>query len=96
MLIEKAAEALRTQRQLELRYETFSRHVEVHAIGYSRTGRAILRAWVRSGRRGELRGWKLLDLAEALDAEISEASSSAPRRGYRRSDPGIERIVCEL
>lgn len=96
MLIDTAAMALRTQRLLELRYPSFSRRVEVHAIGYSKTGRAIVRAWVRSGRRGEPKGWKLLDLAEAQEAEVADEASSAPRRGYRRGDRAIERIVCEL
>lgn len=96
MLIDIAARALRTQRQLELRYATYSRRVEVHAIGYSRTGRAIVRAWVRSGRRGEAKGWKVLDLAEVQEAAIADEASGAPRKGYRRSDRVFDRIICEL
>lgn len=97
MLIQTASEALRAQRLLELRYHGFTRRVEVHAVGYSKTGRALLRAFVQGGsRRGERRGWRLLDLADVQDAALSDEASSAPRKGYRRSDPGLERIVCEL
>lgn len=96
MLIDTAALALRTQRQLELRYGTFTRRVEVHALGYSKTGRPVLRAWIRSGRWGEAKSWKLLDLADVQEAEVSGEASIAPRRGYRRGDPAIARIVCEL
>jgi hypothetical protein len=97
MLIETAAEALRTQRLLELRYPCFTRRIEVHAVGYSKRGRVLIRGFVQdSSRRGERRGWKLLDLFDVLEAAVSEEPSKAPRRGYRRNDAKIERIVGEL
>lgn len=97
MLIQTASEALRASRLLDLRYEGFTRRVEVHAIGYSKTGRALMRAYVQGGsRRTERKGWRLLDLAEVQEAALLDQASSAPRRGYRRNDPGLERIVCEL
>jgi hypothetical protein len=83
---------------LELRYDGYSRCVEVHAVGYSKAGEAMMRAWqVRGGSAsGEKVGWKLMRLAEASSAAISEAPSEAPRRGYKRGDPALARILCEL
>jgi hypothetical protein len=44
MWIDTACEALRAKKVLELRYDGFSRCVEVHAVGYSKPGHAIMRA----------------------------------------------------
>ncbi len=98
MWIEQACAALRTARVLELRYAAFSRWVEVHAVGYSKAGHPLMRAWqVRGGSAsGQRAGWKLMRLDEAQASILSEEVSQAPRRGYRRGDPAIDRIVCEL
>lgn len=98
MWIDTACRALRESRVLELRYDGYSRCLEVHAVGYTKTGEPMMRAWqVRGGSTsGEKVGWKLMRLAEALDAVISDELSDAPRKGYKRGDPALERIVCEL
>ena len=98
MLIEIACEALRRKKVLELRYDGFSRCVEVHAAGYSKAGHPLMRAWQVSGGSsgGERSGWKLIRLDEAIGAHIADASSEAPRRGYKRGDPAMARIVCEI
>jgi hypothetical protein len=45
MLIDTACKALREGKVLELRYDGFSRCVEVHACGYTKQGHAVLRGW---------------------------------------------------
>lgn len=98
MWMETACDALRRARVLELRYDGFSRCVEVHAVGYSRPGHAVMRAWqVRGGSAsGERVGWKLMRLDEASAAAVTDERSEAPRNGYKHGDPAIARIVCEL
>lgn len=98
MWTETACEALRGGKLLELRYDGFSRCVEVHAVGYSKAGHAIMRAWQVSGgsSSGERTGWKLMRLDEATGASISNEPSQAPRRGYKRGDAAMSRIICEI
>jgi hypothetical protein len=93
-----ACQALKDGRILELRYDGFSRCVEVHAVGYSKEGHAIMRVWqVRGGSvSGEPMGWKLFRLDEAWRPIISEEKSLAPRPGYKRNDAVMSRIVCQL
>ena len=93
-----ACDALRRARVLELRYDGYSRCVEVQAVGYSRPGHAVMRAWqVRGGSvSGERVGWKLMRLDDANAAVISDERSEAPRSGYKHGDPAMDRIVCEL
>jgi hypothetical protein len=98
MWIETASEALRKGKVLELQYDGYSRCVEVHAVGYSKPGHPLMRAWQVSGgsTSGERTGWKLMRLDEARGARISEAASEAPRRGYKRGDAALARIIAEL
>jgi hypothetical protein len=62
MPTDTACQALRSRRRLELRYDGFARCVEVHAVGFTKAGHAVLRGWqVRAG-------WKLMRLDEATSA----------------------------
>jgi len=98
MLINTACQALRERKCLELRYDGFSRVVEVHAAGYSKEGNALMRVWqIRGGSvSGERTGWKLFRLDEALSAHVIEEPSQAPRKGYKRGDPAMATITCQL
>ena len=98
MWMNTPCEALRRPRMLKLRYDGYSRCVEVHAVGYSRPRHAVMRAWqVRGGSVSRERvGWKLMRLDEASAATVTDETSDAPRSEYKRGDPAIERIVCQL
>lgn len=98
MWSEQACEALARGVLLELRYDGYSRWVEVHAVGLTRDRKAIMRVWqVRGGSvSGERTGWKLMRLDEASSAHLSIEPSSAPRRGYRRNDSAMSQIVCQV
>ena len=98
MWMDLACKALREKRVFELRYDGFSRCVEVHAVGYSKTGEALMRGWqVRGGSSsGETVGWKLMRLQEANGAALADEPSNAPRPGYKRGDIAMARIVCEV
>jgi hypothetical protein len=98
MEMAKACDALKTSRRLELDYAGQTRVVEVHAVGYSREDKPLVRAWqVRGGSTGgSTSGWKLFRLDDVSSSKIIDEVSEAPRRGYRRGDPAIHRIVAEL
>lgn len=98
MWVDTAAQALRSGKVLELRYDGWSRCVEVHAVGYSREGNPLMRVWQVSGgsNSNEPRGWKLMRCDEAFTAHVSAEASQAPRPGYRRGDRAMSRIVSEL
>jgi YD repeat-containing protein len=98
MWLETACDALRAGKRLELRYDGYSRVVEVHAAGYTKDGNAIMRVWqVRGGSvSGERTGWKLMRADETFSAHIIDEASDAPRQGYKHGDSAMDRIVCEL
>jgi hypothetical protein len=94
----KACDALRSRKRLELRYNGFSRIVEVHAVGISKENNPIMRVWQVSGgsESGERTGWKLMRLDEALSAHVTDQESQAPRSGYKRGDAAMRSIQCQL
>jgi hypothetical protein len=98
MLVNIACEALRAEKCLEVRYDGFSRVVEVHAVGYTKENNAVMRVWqVRGGSvSNERTGWKLLRLDETLGGMVLSEKSQAPRRDYKRGDAVMERIICQL
>jgi hypothetical protein len=98
MWTDTACEALAKARVLELSYDGYSRSVEVHAVGFSKEGHAIMRVWQTGGGSvsNEPVGWKLLRLDEAGGAHITNTVSSAPRIGYRQNDRAMTRIVCQI
>jgi hypothetical protein len=93
-----ACDALRERKRLQLRYNGLSRVVEVHAVGTTRAGHAVMRAYqVRGGSLSNNPvGWKLMRLDEALAAEIIDEPSAAPRAGYKRGDKAMTTIGCQI
>ncbi|NIA70345.1 hypothetical protein HBA54_17195 [Pelagibius litoralis] len=98
MMISTACEALRAGKCLELRYDGFSRTVEVHAVGFTKDSNAIMRVWQVAGgsHSGERTGWKIMRLDETFSAHLTEEASHAPRHGYKRGDKAMESIRCQL
>lgn len=93
-----ACSALQLGKRLEVRYDGFIRVVEVHAVGVTAEGHAIMRVWQARGGSvsHEPVGWKLLRLDETWGVAILDEASEAPRQGYRRGDSAMRRIVCQL
>ena len=93
-----ACEALQAQKCIEIRYDGYSRTVEVHACGLTSDGHAVMRVWqVRGGSvHNERTGWKLLRLDETTGLAILDELSHAPRPGYKRGDKAMHRIFCQI
>jgi hypothetical protein len=98
MWTETACRALSEGKVLDVHYQGFSRSVEVHCVGRTRYGHPIIRAWqIADDLIGkERRGWKLIRLDQVVGVSIEASRSAAPRRGYRRGDAAMARIICEL
>lgn len=98
MWMATACNALQQGKRLELRYDGYTRVLEVHAVGTTRKGHEVMRAYqVRGGSvHNEPVGWKLLRLDEATGAHILEEPSEAPRPGYKRGDSAMRFINCQL
>jgi len=91
-----ACDAIEQGKCLEIRYENFSRIVEIHRVGVSPCGGHIISGWQIRGPVSERVGWKLLSLEEALDLKLTDISSHAPRPDYRRGTRQFIGIICQL
>lgn len=93
-----AIDALQSGKLLELRYDGFSRVVEVHTVGVTTAGNEAMSVWqVRGGSdSNEPTGWKTMRLDEAFSAHVIEEKSKAPRTGYKRGAKTFSRIYCQL
>jgi hypothetical protein len=98
MRSDTACDALKRELCLELRYDGYSRIVEVHAVGTAKDGSEIMRVWQVSGgsKSGQSRGWKILRISEALSAKVIDKISEAPRFGYEHGDKAMSFIRCEI
>jgi hypothetical protein len=83
---------------MQFRYSGTIRVVEVHAAGYSKENKPIIRAWqVRGGSKsGNLTPWRTFNSDQIFDPQLLDEKSDAPRPGYVRGDQAIHRISCEL
>lgn len=93
-----ACDALAQRKCLELQYDGYSRIVEVHAVGLTKSGNPIMRCWQVSGGSvsGERIGWKLFRLDEAIGGFITNEASQAPRIGYKPGDSAIAVVRCQI
>lgn len=91
-------EALNLALCLEITYDGYERIVEVHAVGYTKHGNAVMRVWQVSGgsESGEGTGWKLMRLEKVGSMNISDIKSQAPRVGYKNGDSAMSEITCEV
>lgn len=90
--------ALKSGLCLELRYDGFSRVVEVHAVGISTAGNPCMRVYQVSGGSvsNEPVGWKMMTLDKAFSMHLTELESLAPRKGYAINDRGMSVIHAQL
>lgn len=92
-----ACDALKNCVCLLIKYDGFTRLVEVHAVGFSTENHALMRVWqVQGGSKTKETGWKLLRLDEALALDLTKEKSYAPRQGYRKNDKDMARIICQI
>ena len=93
-----ACKAMKNRRCLELRYDGFTRVVEVHAVGETTAGHLAMSAWqVRGGSSSnEDRGWKTFLLDEISSAVEIDEASEAPRPDYVHGSRQFRRIICQL
>ena len=96
MWTQTACAALRSGHVLQLRYDGYTRDVEVHAVGFTKDDNAVMRVWQVAGGSNEPVGWKLLPVDEAVEAVVTTARSMAPRSGYNPADPVMKVITCQL
>lgn len=98
MDVATACGALSAGKRLEVRYDGFTRVVEVHAVGISTAGNPVMRVFqVRGGSvHNEPVGWKLMRLDEAIGGAILDEVSEAPRPGYKPGDKGMSHITCQI
>lgn len=98
MIHDLAIAALNSTVRLELRYDGFSRVVEVHAVGISTAGNPCMRVYqVRGGSvSNEPVGWKMMTFDKAFSMHLTEEVSQAPRQGYAKNDRGMSRIFAQL
>jgi len=98
MLSSIAQQAVRQKKRLELRYDGFTRVVEVHCVGVKNKGGEAMRVWqVRGGSvSGETSQFKLLDLDESFQVHLIDEQSHAPRAGYKRGDKAFKVIYAEI
>jgi len=93
-----ACDAVREGKRLSVAYDGFTRMVEVHAVGTSTADNPVMRVWQVSGgsASGERTGWKLMRLDKTWRYSITDERSEAPRIGYKRGDPAIAVIRCQI
>lgn len=85
-------QAIAEMRRLEIYYEPGSRVIEPHAVGYSKDGNILLRAYQVAGASasGEHAHWKLFRLDRTRSIFMTADGFDSPRTGYRLGDKAMK------
>lgn len=92
-------DAIQNRKRLTVTYDPGERLIEPHAVGYSKAGDILLRAYQVDGvsKSGEPENWKLFRLDRMTDASGNGGSFSEPREGYKQNDSAMSGgIIAQL
>jgi hypothetical protein len=91
-------EAILEQRVMTAVYGGTEYQLEPHALGVSREGRVLLRAFSRTPvpDREQQPNWMLLRVDRLTEMRVFEERFAEPRPGYRRGDRAMIQILVEL
>lgn len=91
-------EAILEQRVMTAVYGGTEYQLEPHALGVSREGRVLLRAFSRTPvpDREQRPNWMLLRVDRLTEMRVFEERFAEPRPGYRRGDRAMIQILVEL
>lgn len=90
-------QAISQRKAIELRYRSYMRIVEPYVYGAGRDGQERIRCYQIAGDSdsGEMTGWKLLRVDDIVSLRVT-GSRFAVRDDYRRADPAIVHIACQV
>ena len=92
-----AIDAITTARCMTFDYDDMLRVVEVHAVGITAKGKAVIRAWQVAGESSrELPGWALFSVEKIVDPHLDTRPSGAPRHGYAENDRQMATITAQI
>lgn len=91
-------EAIQSRKCLSIQYGGHHRVVEVHAVGITKDGNPIVKAWQVSGesQSGNPTPWKHFRLDRASFISLSDQDSEAPRDGYVPDDRCFNVIFAQV
>jgi hypothetical protein len=91
-------EAILKQRVVTVVYGGLEYEIEPHALGVSREGRVLLRAFSRTPvpDRDRVPNWMLLRVDRLSEMRVYAETFPEPRPGYRRGDRAMMQILVEL
>ncbi len=91
-------EAIKNRKLLEFYYDGHHRIVEPFTLGVSHKNNDVLSVYqVRGGSEsGSSNPWRLFNLEEIENIRISDEFFAGSREGYRKGDPRMSVIHCEI
>ena len=93
---ELACNALESGVLFEVVYHGDKRLVEVHVVGETKDGIALIRVWQIEGPGDEPEGWRSFHPNEISDATVREEASNAPRPDCNPIDAAIVEVDCKV
>ncbi|MCR9212784.1 MAG: WYL domain-containing protein [Proteobacteria bacterium] len=91
-MLDELKRAIESRLKLEIYYSPGSRVIEPHALGYSKDGKPLLRAFQTSGASasGEHEHWKLFRVDRIQNSGPNGQSFLDAREGYRKGDSAMK------